>query len=455
MTQGGLDRYERLRQLGRSPGSLPCETFLARDRADGGEVVVKLLHLDRMTGWKRLELFEREAGALKAMRHERIPAFREAFRLPGDAAPVFVLVRAYVPGASLREKVDSGWRFTEADVMRIGAELLEIVGYIHGLRPPFIHRDINPDNVILGEGDRVFLVDFGGVQDLREGPDGGTVVGTPGYAAFEQFVGRATPRSDLYALAATLVFLLTHRNPADLPARAMKVDYRAATSVSAPLARVLDSWLEPDAERRLLSETDALALLAGGPAGVTESAAPETPPYGEPPLFSAAKPPWGSRMSVRRGPDFTRFHVPERGRARGLAALGGFSLFWLAFVGFWTYASISLRAPVFFPLFSIPFWCAGLFMAARVFRGLFGTVTLSLGPETLVFTRSFSRTITVPLSQVGRITLEEGSDRTARGVLCVEAGARVLRFGEQLSSPEREWLCSALQDCQRRMRGEP
>jgi hypothetical protein len=134
-------------------------------------------------------------------------------------------------------------------------------------------------------------------------------------------------------------------------------------------------------------------------------------------------------------------------------------VFWLAFVGFWTYASVSLRAPIFFPLFSIPFWCAGLFLAWRVLRSLFGRVTLSLGPDGLVYTRRLaflSRTLAVPLSQVGRITLEEERGRTAGGgTLCVEAGARVLRLGGELSAPEREWLCAALKESTGRFRGAP
>ena len=128
-----------------------------------------------------------------------------------------------------------------------------------------MHRDINPKNVLLGADGRVSLVDFGGVQDaLRlQGAAGATLIGTPGYAPPEQVLGRATVRSDLYALAVTLVYLLTHRDPAGLPADDLKLDYRALIDVSPPLAAVLDSYLEPDESRRTLAPEQAIALLEG------------------------------------------------------------------------------------------------------------------------------------------------------------------------------------------------
>jgi len=63
---------------------------------------------------------------------------------------------------------------------------------------------------------------------------GATLVGTAGYIPMEQVSGRATHRSDLYGAAATAVFMLTGRNPAELPMRELKIDLPSVTALAAP-----------------------------------------------------------------------------------------------------------------------------------------------------------------------------------------------------------------------------
>jgi eukaryotic-like serine/threonine-protein kinase len=442
-------RYQIVEALGNPPGG-PAETWKALDRTDGREVVVKCLRLSRVSLWKQLELFEREAAILKGIRVPGVPACTDSFRLGTESALMFVMVRQYMPGANLRDLVRGGWRPTEQEIMRIGAELARISCRIHALHPPVIHRDINPANVILAQDGAVSLVDFGSVQDAAEDPAGAsTVVGTAGYAAFEQFVGRATPRSDLYSIAATLVFLLTGRNPADLPARGMKVDWRGAAAASAPLGRVLDSWLEPDQEMRSLDPGSAAAILAGGPGG---SSAPPSQAAACAGDNAPPGPPTGTRLSFQGAAGSAEYRVPERARSSGLAGLAAFGVFWLGFVGLWTFAAVSMRAPLAFPLFSIPFWAAGLFMVFKALKGLVGRVTLRVDPAGLTVTHAFllfSRSFTVPLQEAGPCAVEEGRD--GRGLVSVPAGARVFRLGAALTDREREWLCASLNDSIRRL----
>jgi hypothetical protein len=443
MTVGDLlaDRYRIERELGRGGAGI---TYLVNDIKDGSTAVAKLLHLDLLSDWKAVELFEREAAVLKALHHERIPAYKDFFRADVEGTARFVLVREFVEGKSLQKKVDDGWRATEKEICDLGARLLSVVDYIHSVRPPVIHRDINPRNIIQRDDREVFLLDFGGVQDAIRvsSAASSTIIGTPGYTPLEQFTGRATVRSDLYAAAATLLFILTHRNPADLPTRNMKIDFRSVVEISSPgLTRVLGNWLEPDEARRTLSVSDAAALLRGEKV-VAAAADAKTLPQ---PL------PYGSRMRLEERDDRLRIEIPERGGRR--SAFGGFGIFWLGMVGFWTYFAASAGAPIGFRLFSLPFWILGVLIVSRSLFSFFGKVGVTIEADGVTFTRRFlffRRETKAPLADVGQCIVQEGKsyyrhsryerDYRARSHLLMDLGARTVRFGESLSTREQEWM---------------
>lgn len=439
-------------------------TWLATDRGSGSDVVLKLLSFGALEDWKALELFEREAGVLRNLHHEGIPAYVDYFRHGQGKDTRFVLVQEYVDGTNCQKKVESGWRGTEEEISRIAARLLDAVSYIHSLRPPIIHRDINPKNVIEREDGAVFLVDFGGVQDAVRlaVSSGATVIGTPGYMPMEQFVGKATVRSDLYGCAATLLFLLTHRNPQDLPTRDMKIDVRAAIELGPALARVLDSWLEPDEARRTLPVDRAIDILEGRASAVERPAAAGQSYLDRfikavAPLQKAAaedddddgeasrEPPSFSRIRVTRQGSTVRILVPERGLGGGALAIGGFSVFWLGFVAFWTFMTVLMKAwPM--PFFSIPFWAVGVYMIRRVLIGIVGKTIFLLDPakgfqfeRRMLFGR---KVVTVPFQEVGRLTVVETgtTNHRATTALEMEIGARLFRFGESLSTAEKKWL---------------
>jgi serine/threonine protein kinase len=145
----------------------------------------------------------------------------------------------------------------------LAENLLRVLDYLHQFEPPVLHRDIKPSNLILGEDGLVYLVDFGAVQN-QAALTGVTftVVGTCGYAPLEQFWGRAVPASDLYALGATLIHLLTGLAPVDLPQRNSRIEFAAAVPQLSPFFR---SWLEKltetALEKRFSSAKEALQVL--------------------------------------------------------------------------------------------------------------------------------------------------------------------------------------------------
>lgn len=274
-------RYELLAALGEGGFG---QTWRALDRATGGEVALKVLALDRAKDWKSVELFEREANVLRALDHPRIPAYIDSFEVDQpDGSRTFYLAQQLAPGRDLEHlvKVES-WHPTTDELLSLARDILELLVYLHDRHPPVVHRDIKPHNILRAPDGEVSLVDFGAVKRSLSGPTGGsTVVGTFGYMAPEQFRGAAHPQTDLFGLGATLVFLLTHTDPAKLPTRKLAIDLDEATPHIDPnLKRWLGRLLEPDYEERFGSAREALDALSlrgdatTAPAEPTEEPAP-------------------------------------------------------------------------------------------------------------------------------------------------------------------------------------
>ncbi|MHC5595427.1 MAG: serine/threonine protein kinase [Nostoc sp.] len=259
------DRYQIQRQLGNNGIR---QTWQALDlQASDGEnstVVVKLLAFGGTVQWDDLKLFEREAQILKQLNHPRIPRYIDYFCID-DRTLWFALIQEYIPGESLKDKLAVGKRFSEKRARKIAGEILNILTYLHELNPGVLHRDIKPSNLIWGEDNRIYLVDFGAVQDkaAREGVTF-TVVGTYGYAPMEQFGGRAVAASDLYALGATLIHLLTGTSPSDLPQQNLRLQFTDRVNLSPSFVSWLQKLIEPAPEQRFASASVALNALKSG-----------------------------------------------------------------------------------------------------------------------------------------------------------------------------------------------
>lgn len=319
------------------------QTWLATDLQLAGSgtetVVVKLLAFGGQMQWTDFKLFEREAQILQHLRHGQIPAYRDYFSIEGTRA-WFGIVYAFVPGCSLKDLVQHRQRLSEAQVVQVAQDVLEVLIYLHGLNPPVLHRDIKPSNLIWGEDGRTYVVDFGSVQDQAT-PEGRTftVVGTYGYAPMEQFGGRAIPASDLYGLGATLIHLLTGSSPADLPQQELRIQFSDRVSARPALVRWIGQLVEPAPEHRFATARQALSALqtalnpkAGSAqiskpvlhsaemaALVTASRNPDLVlnTFATPDLVPQQKP-YGSQVQVYSSPTDLRIYIPS---AR-LSALG-------------------------------------------------------------------------------------------------------------------------------------
>jgi serine/threonine protein kinase len=148
-------------------------------------------------------------------------------------------------------------------VLDLFAELLGVLDYLHTRVPPVLHRDIKPANVIVRNGGAPVLVDFGAVRNVFRSPDesGSTVVGTYGYMPYEQYMGQASPASDLYALAATFLHLITGRPPSDFMTDTARLEVPPALPCGEPLRSVLARLLVAAPGDRYSSAKAARAAL--------------------------------------------------------------------------------------------------------------------------------------------------------------------------------------------------
>lgn len=252
------DRYEVVRLLGDGASS---RTLLCLDRSSGGRVALKELRFEHLDDWKSLELFEREAAVLSRLDHAAIPKVLDFFRGEGEATRLFI-VQEFIEGASLQDRMESGPMLGREDVHRITLGLLDVLDYLHDRMPPVLHRDLKPANVLVRPDGAPALVDFGGVRLGGSHVEAGrTVVGTFGYMPPEQLLGQAGPASDLYALGATLLHVVTGRPPTDFSFESGRIEVPQDLRVGGPLIRLIESLLRPAPRDRPQTAAAARELL--------------------------------------------------------------------------------------------------------------------------------------------------------------------------------------------------
>lgn len=235
-------------------------TAYLADRKKGGRIVLKEfvlpVYVDREIRKQALEKFQRESQLLKDLNHPKIVSLLDYFIEDHRA----YLVLEHVGGVTLRKLVESGGPLSAAKVAALVDQMCEILEYLHGLQPPLVHRDFTPDNLILQDDGRLKLIDF----DVARRSDSSartSVVGKHSFIPPEQFRGKPTTQSDIYALGATAFFLLTGEDPEPLT----KSVYSPLPEdeVSVTLAGIVQTATELDESERFKTAAELRSQLPG------------------------------------------------------------------------------------------------------------------------------------------------------------------------------------------------
>jgi serine/threonine-protein kinase len=287
MTQFSIGPYRVIEPIGR--GGMG-EVYLAEDSRLGRKVALKTLTADIATAEHARRLLH-EARAAATLNH---PAIASVFDVVEESGRAW-LVMEYVEGETLAQRLTRG-ALPVADALALTAQLLDALAEAH--RRGILHRDLKPSNLIITPTGALKILDFG-IARIRPQEDAGTrtagpytaaqqVVGSPGYSAPEQLLGRPLDqRADVYGAGVLLFEMLAGQRPfkaPDLMSAALTAlterppDLHALNAAVSPaLNAIVARAMERDPEKRFASAQDmraALARVGEGSATTTQQVVP-------------------------------------------------------------------------------------------------------------------------------------------------------------------------------------
>ena len=178
---------------------------------------------------KYRQAFVKEAKMLATLHHPNIVEVIDIF----DENNTSYMVMAFIEGKSLQSIVDARGRLSYTEVVNYIAQVTNAIGYLHERH--ILHRDIKPDNIMITADYKAILIDFGSAREFEQDKTQiHTSMLTHGYAPTEQYTAKSRKGSytDIYAIGATMYFVLTGQVP--LKAAARLTEQMAAPKEIAP-----------------------------------------------------------------------------------------------------------------------------------------------------------------------------------------------------------------------------
>lgn len=212
---------------------------------------------------KAIESFKKEATMLVSLRHQALPRVTDFF---SQGSSRWYLVMDYIEGHTLKHIAEKRSPIPYPEVLDWAAQICKILDYLHSRRPPVIFRDLKPSNIMLTNKRRIKLIDFGIARHFKPDLKSDTsAYGSTGFAPPEQYGGNQTDkRSDIYALGATLHYLLTGVEPQNHPFK-FEPPGKYVT-VPPALEEVIMKALKLEPENRPGDVREMLAVIEQNPA---------------------------------------------------------------------------------------------------------------------------------------------------------------------------------------------
>jgi len=184
------------------------KVYKARDRELDRIVAIKVLRPDLMTDPMAMQRFKHELLLASSISHPNILRIHDL----GEYNAVKFISMAYVDGGDLTQVLRKEGRLPLDRVLHIMRQLAAALGAAHGVN--VVHRDLKPQNILLGSADHVYVTDFGIAKTLESDRTSvtrtGAVLGTPLYMSPEQVEGKQVDhRSDLYTFGLIFYEMLT------------------------------------------------------------------------------------------------------------------------------------------------------------------------------------------------------------------------------------------------------
>lgn len=272
-----LGRYRLEGELGRGGGGV---TWRARREPGGEPVCLKELRWATMGSLDDERRFAREGELLEALEHPSIPKHYGAFTWGEGRAHALFIAQELVVGDNLEvERARRGYRLEE--VLEAGAEIAEVLTYLHERYPPIVHRDLKPSNIMRRVDGRLVLIDFGAARLAGIGQSQQvSVAGTFGFMAPEQIRGEAGPAADVYGLGMTLAVLLSGGAPEALLDADNRPDFGRIPGLRGDVRALFEQMCAVEAAARPSAKDVARRCrrLVAGPQPVPEVRASEAPP---------------------------------------------------------------------------------------------------------------------------------------------------------------------------------
>src|SRR5215213_6366440 len=260
--RGARGEYKILGMIGR--GGMGA-VYRAQRLADGTIWALKEMRPQQEVPQAEAEenrrLFEQEAALLEQLRQPNLRVVADRFDYQGRP----VMVMEFVPGQTLEDRIrDTNATLLEQQVLSYGIQITRVLHYLHTRQPPIIYRDLKPSNIMVTPEGVLKLIDFGVARTHKRGKSKDTVaMGSAGYAPPEQYgKGQTDARSDVYALGATLLHLLTNMPPIPLQTPAQGSIRRLNPSVDDRTEAVImrAMALDPNARYQTAAEFEQALL---------------------------------------------------------------------------------------------------------------------------------------------------------------------------------------------------